>query len=128
MGATPVTLPARQILEGLDQRIGDLDQDEAHTHDRIELRILRRVRDDLAEQLVDVELEAAMRAAPGTSRSDALFLLGSPEGMYDPCPKHPTEDRFHDCPDDQTIPFGWEVAERSAEQEAVARVGVWSLS
>lgn len=80
---TPVTHPARQILEALDARVADLDQDEAHTHDRIEARVLRRVRKDLAEQLVDVEIEAVTRAMPGTTVDAARFLLGVPDTTPD---------------------------------------------
>ena len=107
MASTPVTHPARQILEGIDAKIGDLDQDEAHTHDRIALRVWREVRKYLADQLSDVEVESVLRAMPGTTRDHAWFLLGSPDVMYDPCPRHPAADRFHDCPDDPTLPFAW---------------------
>ena len=127
MATTPVTHPARQILEAIDARISDLDQDEAHTSDRIALRVWRQVRRDLAEQLADVEVEAVTRAMPGTTRDHARFLLGSPDEMYDPCPRHPASDRFHDCPDDPTLPFVWDAAERTAEREAVAAAGRWSL-
>ena len=111
MGSTPVTHPARQILEGIDAKIGDLDQDEAHTHDRIALRVWREVRKYLADQLADVEVEAVTRAMPGTTRDHARFLLGAPD----------TE------PDETLLPLPWDVAERSAEREAVAVTGVWSL-
>lgn len=127
MASTPVTHPARQILERIDARIVDLDQDEAHTSDRLALHVWRQVRRDLAEQLVDVELEAVSRAMPGTTVDDARFLLGSTDVMYDPCPRHPAADRFHDCPDDPTLPFVWDIAERSAAAETVAQVGGWSL-
>lgn len=112
MASTPVTLPARQILEAIDARIGDLDQDEAHASERVALRVWREVRRDLADRLADVEVDAVMRAAPGTSSDLARFLLGAPED---------------DSPDDVLVPIPWDDAERAAEREAVSAVGAWSL-
>lgn len=108
------TTAAKMLLEAVDHRISDLDQDEAHTADRYALRAWREVRHLLGQCLPDVEADAVTRAMPGTSLAEASFLLGDPDV--------PSE-----SPDDPTIPFAWEAVERSAEQEAVSTALAWSL-
>lgn len=111
---TPVrTTASKQLIEAVDTRIADLDQDEAHTHDRIELRAWRSVRHLLDQYLPEVEVDAIARAMPGTTYAEASFLLGDAT---------PSESA-----DDPTIPFAWDVAERAAEQDAVAASLRWSL-
>lgn len=111
MAQSPVTHPARQVLEAIDARIADLDQDEAHTSDRIALRVWREVRRSLAEQLADVEVEAVQRAMPGQTRDVALILLGVPDPSTD----------------ETLLPLPWDMAEQAAEREAVSATGAWSL-
>lgn len=120
------TTSGKQIIEALDAQVENaqarlaelrsrnLDECDTFTRQGVALRIAKLDAGIESMQLAQgivrgllpyVETDAVQRAQPGISLGEAEFLLGDPEQMYDPCPRHPLEDRMHDCPDDPTLPF-----------------------
>lgn len=96
MAGSPVTLPARQALEHIDALLDGLRTfAPSNTREGLwlnaRLTTLQEVRRDLAERLVDVEVEAVLRAMPGTTADHARFLLGEPD----------------EGPDESLLPLPW---------------------
>ncbi len=113
------TTAAKQLLEAVDHLIGQTDQvHPANTNQGLWVNArseaLRSVRHLIAHYLPEVEVDAIARAMPGVSYTEASFLLGDPS-----VPSESAED--------PTIPFAWDIAERAAEQDAVAASLRWSL-
>lgn len=74
---------SREVIEAFDRASEQLrreDLDEANTFHRL---------------AVNAKVETWDLA-----RSIVIDILGEPEEMYDPCPRHPLSDRFHGCPDE----------------------------
>ena len=117
---TPVrTTASKQLIEAVDAMLDQTNRVRAsNTREGLwvnaRLETLKSVRHLLDQYLPEVEVDAIARAMPGVSYTEASFLLGDPNT--------PSESA-----EDPTIPFAWDIAERAAEQDAVAASGQWSL-